>query len=145
MKLRIAFCLIGICLLGCEPKKPDAKMSGKSKAGVHAHAHDEPTSLPEAVKQLSKHVETISKAFTDKKPEDAHDSLHDFEHLLLDLPDLAKDLSDEKKAAMQKSADELLACYKELDSTLHGGPDTPFTEIGERLTAAMAGLKTATE
>ena len=78
MKLRITCCLISVCLLGCEPKTPVVKMSAEnSKGSVHSHEHDDPKSLPDAVKILAQHTETINKAFNDKKPEDAHDSLHD--------------------------------------------------------------------
>jgi len=146
MKLRIAGCLIGICLLGCEPKTPGGKMAGEnSKGGAQAHEHDAPKSLPDAVKILAKHIETINKAFNEKKPEDAHDSLHDFGHVLEATPALAKDLSDEKKAAIKKSVDELLACYNALDETLHGGPEIPFSQIEERLAAAMTDLKSSIE
>jgi len=144
MKLRIAGCLIGICLLGCEPKTPGAKMAVENSKGS-AQAHDAPKSLPDAVKILAKHIETINKAFNDKKPEDAHGSLHDFEHVLEATPALAKDLSDEKKASIKKSVDELLECYHALDETLHGGPETTFSKIEERLAAAMADLKSSIE
>lgn len=146
MKLRIAGCMIGICLLGCEPKTPGTKMAvGSNKDSVQTHEHDDPKSLPDAVKILAKHVETINKAFNDKKPEDAHGSLHDFEHVLEAIPSLAKDLSDEKKATIKKSVDELLECYHALDETLHGGPETPFSKIEERLAAAMTDLKSSIE
>jgi len=146
MKLRIACCLIGICLLGCEPKTPGAKMAGeKSIESAHAHEHDDPKSLRDAVKILAKHTETINRAFNDKKPEDAHDSLHDVGHVLEAIPALAKDLSDEKKATIKKSVDELFACFGALDEALHGGPETPFSKIEERLAAAMTDLKSSIE
>lgn len=146
MKLRIATCLIAVCLLGCEPKAPNVKTGGaNNSANAHAHEHDAPTTLPDALKQLAKHTETISKAFTDKKPEDAHDSLHDVGHVLEAFPSLAKDLSDEKKAAVKKSVDELFACFGALDENLHGGPETPYSKIEERVTTAMTELKSAIE
>ena len=146
MKLRIATCLIAVCLLGCEPKSPNVKVGGPNTTGTaHAHEHDAPTTLPDAVKQLATHTDTISKAFTDKKPEDAHDSLHDVGHVLEAIPGLAKDLSDEKKTAIKKSVDELFACFGALDENLHGGPETPYSKIEDRVKTAMTELKSAIE
>ena len=146
MKLRIATCLIAVCLLGCEPKPPNVKVGGPNTTGnAHAHEHDAPTTLPDAVKQLATHTDTISKAFTDKKPEDAHDSLHDVGHVLEAIPGLAKDLSDEKKTAIKKSVDELFACFGALDENLHGGPETPYSKIEDRVKTAMTELKSAIE
>ena len=143
MKLKFAFCVvgIGICLLGCTPKEQNAKPSGKTAL----KQEDGPKSLPAALKQLTEHAETISKAFTSNKPDDAHHSLHDVGHLLECIPDLAKDLSDEKKEVVKKSVADLFECFGALDDAMHGGTDTPYTKVGERITAALAGLKTATE
>ncbi len=143
MKLKFAFCVvgIGICLLGCTPKEQNAKPSGKTAS----KQEDGPKSLPAALKQLTEHAETISKAFTSNKPDDAHHSLHDVGHLLECIPDLAKDLSDEKKEVVKKSVADLFECFGALDDAMHGGTDTPYTKVGERITAALAGLKTATE
>ncbi len=141
MKLKLACCLIGICLLGCEPKKPETKSMGGRAPETHTHA----TTLPGAMKELEEHIATITKAFTASKPDDAHDALHDVGHVLIGLPDLAKSLPEEKKAAVKKAADELTSCFSALDETMHGGPETPFTKVGERITAAMAELAAATK
>jgi hypothetical protein len=140
MKLKLACFLIGICLLGCEPKKKESSMGGRAPE-EHVHA----TTLPGAIKELDEHVATITKAFTSSKPDDAHDALHDVGHVLESIPGLAKSLTDVKKAAIKKSVDELFACFGALDETMHGGPETPFSKVGERITAAMSELRTATE
>ena len=134
MKLKLAFCLIGICLLGCEPKKT-TPAAGKTPA-AHSHA----ATLPEAIKELNEHVGTITKAFAAQKPNDAHDALHDVGHVLEELTGLAKGFPDEKKAAVKKVVDELTSCFLALDDTLHGGPETAFDKVGDRITAAMADL-----
>ncbi len=143
MKLKFAFCVvgIGICFLGCTPKEPNAKPTGRTAL----KQEEGPKSLPDALKQLTEHAETINKAFTSNKPDDAHHSLHDVGHLLECIPELAKDLSEEKKEVVKKSAKELFECFGALDDAMHGGTDTPYSKVGERITAALAGLKTATE
>jgi len=130
--------------LGCEPKTPVTKTTGAINKGS-VQAHEDPKSLPDAIKILEKHTGTINKAFNDKKPEDAHDSLHDVGHVLEAIPALAKDLSDEKKATIKKAVDELFACFGTLDETLHGGPEAPFSKIEERIAAAMTDLKSSIE
>ena len=141
MKMQFACFLIGVCLIGCTPSQPAAKKTTTAQP----HEHKTVTSLPAAMKQLSTHVETIAKAFSEKKPDDAHDALHDIGYLLESIPELAKDMSDEKKSAVMKSVDELKENFDALDETLHGGPETPYSKVEERITAAMAGLRTAIE
>ena len=141
MKLNFACCLIGVCLVGCTPSQPAAKTATTAQP----HEHETATSLPAAIKQLNTHLETVAKAFSEKKPDDAHDALHDIGFLLKSIPALAKELPDERKSAVKKSVDELKEGIDALDETLHGGPETPYSKVEERIAAAMAGLRTATE
>ena len=141
MKMQFACFLIGVCLVGCTPSQPATTKATTAQP----HVHETVTSLPAAMKQLNTHVETIAKAFSEKKPDDAHDALHDIGFLLESIPALAKDMSDEKKSAVKKSVDELKESFDALDETLHGGPETPYSKVEERITAAMAGLRTAIE
>ncbi len=143
MKLKLAVCVVGIgvCLLGCTPKEPNAKPTGRTAL----KQEEGPKTLPEAMKQLAGHAETISKAFTSNKPDDAHHSLHDVGHLLECLPDLANDLAEEKRDVVKKSVAELFECFGALDDAMHQGAETPYSKVGDRITAAMAGLKSATE
>ena len=146
MRLRIAYCVIGVCLVGCTPSQPNTKTPGSAvKNEVHSHEHNAPSSLPEAVKQLNAHVETISKAFAGGTPNDAHDSLHDVEYVLESILDLAKDLSDEKKTKIKKSLYELRECFAALDETMHGGQETPYSKVGETIKTALSSLKSAIE
>lgn len=143
MKLKFALCVIGIgvCLLGCTPKEQKLKPTGRTAL----KQEEGPKSLLAALKQLTEHAETINKAFTSNKPDDAHHSLHDVGQMLKCIPELAEDLSDEKKEVVKKSVAELFECFGALDDAMHGGTDTPYSKVGERITAALAGLKTATE
>ena len=146
MRLRLVYGVIGICLVGCTPSQPSMKTPGSvGKSGAHSHEHDAPSTLPEALKQLNGHVETISKAFANEKPSDAHDSLHDVGDVLKAIPSLAKDLSDDKKTAIKKSLGELKECFDALDETMHGGVETSYSKVGERITTALSGLKSAIE
>lgn len=140
MKLKLVCCLIGICLLGCEPKKKETSMGGREPE-THTHA----TTLPGAMTELEQHVATINKAFTANKPDEAHDALHDVGHVLLSMTDLSKNLPDDKKAAVKKSVDELISCFDALDQNMHGGTETPFSKVSERITVAMADLNAATK
>jgi hypothetical protein len=143
MKLKLAICVagIGICLLGCTPKEPNTKPAG----GTALKQVSGPKTLAEAFQQLNGHAETISKAFTSNKPDDAHHSLHDVGHLLECMPELAKDLSDEKKELVKKSVADLFECFGALDDAMHQGTETPYSKVADRITAALASLKTATE
>jgi len=142
MKLKFAFCVVGvgICLLGCTPKERNAKPTG----GTALQEEAGPKTLPEALKQLTGHAETIGKAFTSNKADDAHLALHDVDHLLPFIPGLAKDLTDEKKEVVMKSVAELTECFKALDLGMHGGTDTPYSSVVDRITAALADLKSVT-
>ncbi len=141
MKLNFACCLIGLFVIGCTPSQPIEKKTTTVQSQEHATA----TTLPAAMKQLNANVETIVKAFTEKKPDDAHNALHDIDHLFVSIPALAKDMSEEKQSVIKKSVDELKESFGALDETLHGGPETPYTKVEERITAAMAGLRKAIE
>ncbi len=146
MKLRLAYCVIGVCLVGCTPSQPSTKSSGSTgNNAAHSHEHTAPANLPEALKQLDAHAETIGKAFVAETPNDAHDSLHDVGYVLESIPVLAKDLAEEKKAAVKKFVDELFECFNALDETMHGGIETPYSKIGERIKTALSGLKSAIE
>lgn len=143
MKFKLALCVVvlGVGVLGCTPKEQSAKPTGRTALKEVAG----PKTLPEALTQLNGHADTISKAFIANKPDDAHHSLHDVHHLLESIPDLAKDLSDEKKEVIKKSVAELFECFEALDGALHGGSDTPYTTVGDRITAALTSLKAASE
>ena len=143
MKLKFAFCVIGIgiCVLGCTPKEQNSKSTGRTAL----KQEEGPKTLPDALKRLTEHAETINKAFTSNKPDDAHHSLHDVGHLLECVPELAKDLSEEKKEVVKKSVAELFECFGALDEAMHGGTGSPYSKVADRITAAMAGLKSATE
>ncbi len=146
MKLNLACCLIGVCFVGCTPSQPAGKKTNATgNSAAQPHEHESVTSLPIAMKQLSAHVQTIAKAFEEKKPDDAHDALHDIGYLLKSIPALAKDMSDDKKSAVMKSVGELKESFDALDDMLHGGPETPYSKVEERITTAMANLRTAIE
>lgn len=113
--------------------------------GREPEAHSHATTLPGALKELEGQVATITKAFTTGKPEEAHDALHDVGHVLIGMPDLAKSLTADKQAAVKKSVDELVSCFDALDQNMHGGTETPFTKVSERITAAMTELSAATK
>ena len=143
MKLKLACCLIGGCFVGCTPSQPAGKQSMTVGSGT-AHLETAAT-LPTAMKQLHAHVETIAKAFAEKKPDDAHDALHDINLLFKSIPALAKALPDEKKADIKKAVDELKESFDALDETLHGGPETPYSKVEERIATAMSSLRAASE
>lgn len=146
MKLNLAYCLIGVCFVGCTPSQPSGKKTNTVGNGTAQPVEQESvTSLPVAMKQLNTHLATVAKAFSEKKPNDAHDALHDIKNLLESIPALAKDLPDEKKSAVMKSVDELKESIDAVDETLHGGTETPYSKVEERIMAAMAGLRTAIE
>lgn len=146
MRLRLVYGVIGVCLVGCTPSQPSTKTPAPvSKSEAHSHEHNAPSTLPEALKQLNGLVETIGKAFAGDTPSDAHDSLHDVGYVLKSIPVLAKDLSDEKKTAIKKWLGELKECFDALDETMHGGVETPFSKVDERIKTALSGLKSAIE
>ena len=145
MKLNLTYyCLIWVCIVGCTPSQPagiKTNMAGNGTALPHAKV----TNMPAAMIQLNTYVETIAKAFSEKKPDDAHNALHDIDNLFKSIPALIKDMPDEKKSAVMKSVDELKGSFDALDDTLHGGTETSYSKVEERITTAMAGLRTAME
>ena len=146
MKSKNAYWIAGICFLGCTASKPDSKLvDSKGDTAAHSHAPHSSTNLPDSIKQLSLLEETISKAFKANTPDDAHDSLHEVGHLLESISTNVSGLADEKKNAVKKSVDELFACFGALDETLHGGPETPYSKVQERIATAMSALRSASQ
>ena len=146
MKLKFTYWVVGICFFGCTPSEPAAKSVPTTvNAITPAEARESLSKFSEALQRLNVLAETISKAFQANTPDDAHDSLHSVGHLLESIPGLANHLSDEKKTVFKVSVDELFECYGALDETMHGGPDTPYSKVAERIRTAMAALRSASE
>ena len=138
----IALCLVGVSIIGCDPmeKKP------KPAAGAHDHEHSHhgPESFTEAVADIEKHQKTIKEAFSNSKPEDAHDALHDIGHSIEALVELGKKQGIEAAdlQTINKASEDLMMAFGAVDETLHGGKGKNYDEVAEQVDAAITSIKT---
>jgi len=142
--LSLACGLVCIGFTGCEPKAsttPNTATTGGDHG--HGHEHKAPTSLADALKEVAVHQSAIKEAFANKKPEDAHDSLHEIGHTLEAIASLAVTpaSSDADKQSVKKAVDELFECFGAMDDTLHGKTGKSYDEVAERIDAAVASIK----
>ncbi|MEY3457796.1 MAG: hypothetical protein RL215_953 [Planctomycetota bacterium] len=135
-------CCIPLALaIGCQ----DSTTAPESAADEHGHEHEHPESLADALVELDDLHAVISKAFNDKKPDDAHDPLHDVGHVLEEIVELAKteNVPADRIATIETSVKALFEGYGELDKTMHGGEGKTWEEVSGAIDEALKNLKAA--
>ena len=146
-------CLIACIFSGCQPTidptKPqtsateahDQDTDHEHDAG---HAHEEHAeTFAEAVAAIEKQGAMIIGAFSDGKPEDAHDALHEIGHLIEELPELAtkEKFDSELKKQVNEAKEKLMDAFGELDDTLHGGEAKNVDDVKLEVERSMKSLK----
>ena len=130
--------------IGCETK-PSVKNGASAGSGdSHGHDHGEhkhATTFAGALQEVDEFRVSIKDAFANKKPEDAHDALHEIGHVLESIEGLSTASTDEAKQSLKKAVDELMECFGELDKTLHGETGKTYEAVADRIDAAMSTLK----
>jgi hypothetical protein len=143
-----AAALVLVGFTGCDPMEKKPMVKEPAKAGSeghdhHVHEHAKIETFAAAVKDMELHQAIIKTAFTNKKPEDAHEALHDIGFSIESLPKLASklDLPKEDVASIEKAKAELFESYNLLDETLHGGPGKSYDDVSGKIDSAMTVLK----
>ncbi|MEQ1827974.1 MAG: hypothetical protein ABL921_18585 [Pirellula sp.] len=137
------FCMIGIVFLvgslsiaftGCEPK-PTTPPPKTSNAGGHDHEH--PATFADALKLVDKHRATIKEAFVNKKPEDAHATLHEIGEVLgfTEKFAVAAATTDEAKKAAKAAVNDLFESFGAMDGN-HGKEGKSYDEFAAKIDAA---------
>lgn len=132
--------LFGFCLIGCEPKtSPPAK---NAAAHDHDHDHPKPTSLAEALKTVDTLRTSVKDAFANKKPEDAHDVLHEIGHAIETLQEFALKAAktDEAKESAKSAVKDLFDSFGLIDQGMHGKEGKTYEEVAAKVDAAIATL-----
>ncbi len=110
----------------------------------HAHGDAAPTTYAEAYEALAKQQALIKEAFESDSPDYAHDPLHKVGGLLKTMKDMAASdtaFSEENKAAVETTYDDLMAAFTALDDFFHDGEKVEYSEVGEKIEAGMITLK----
>lgn len=123
-------------LVGCGAPATNTKSAGTSDK---EHA---PETFAEALEQLATQKTNIQRAFEKSDPESAHDDLHTIGRVLESLPTLAKKsgIAEADLPAVKEAVDALFDAFGKLDETLHGGDETPYKDVAEKIDTALSAL-----
>lgn len=112
----------------------------------HGHGHDEDHHHPEtfaaAVAELTEMRNTIRDGFAKNDEEAAHGPLHEIGHLLETLEELGKKqgIAGDDLAALKTNVETLFNAFGDVDKTLHGGEGSTYSEVSEKIDAALAAI-----
>ncbi|MCR9296862.1 MAG: hypothetical protein NXI32_29485 [bacterium] len=152
--------IAGLALVvGCNPSGDAASdlgqdiPSSKSQAGVSEHEHGDehadskPADVHQALAKVESMKETICKAFSENRPEDAHHLLHDVGHVLEDLTPLAlgPELNAEEAEVIKQCVESLFDGFAKFDDQLHGGEEVDVQQVEADLVQAISALKEAVQ
>lgn len=126
--------LVAMALTGCPSPPPAEEHADHAEFKV-------PTTLAEAHEQLEHMGADIKAAFDADKPGDAHDALHDIGSVIKALPALAEKAGVEAADEAKAVADDLMDGFSKLDGVLHGGDKVAWSDISEKVDAAMAKIE----
>ncbi len=130
-----------LILAGCGEGEVAEKKEGKGHDD-HAEHSEHAETLEGAMKELVAFKATIQSAFEDKKPDDAHDALHEVGHVLEELPELAEKekMSAEDVKTLKDAVEVLFEGFGELDKGMHGEKGKSYEELSEGIDGAMKTL-----
>lgn len=115
--------------------------------GEEAHDHHHPETLADLVAELEKIAAAVRGGMEENVREKADAPVHEFGHLLEDLPALAKEakLPEEVEAAVVKAGEDLFDAFDKLDGAIHGSGDIQpaWAEQSARIEAGLKTLKDA--
>jgi len=99
--------------------------------------------FPNVVQQLVGLHATVAQAFTDNKPDDAHDALHEIPGLLDQLPKLAEEagIRGDALVTVQDAAKSMFDILGGFDDAMHEDKPVEFEPHKESLERAMTQLK----
>ncbi len=141
---------------GCENKPttqtPPAKTAddghnhsegdGHNHGDEHDHDHSN-LSLADAVKEIDKLRQSIADALAANDADKAHDPLHEIGHIIeVVVPAATKAALPEAELTEAKNAaDSLMDSFGKIDEGMHGGAETKYSDVAEKIDQAMATLK----
>ena len=133
--LGLAICLAG-GLTGC-----GSATTNKADTATSAAEHS-PENFSEGLQKLVSQKTRIQTAFEKSDPDSAHDDLHEIGHVLESLPALAKKsgIAEADLPAVKEAVDSLFDAFGKLDENLHGGDETPYKDVAEKIDTAIAAL-----
>lgn len=115
--------------------------------GGEDHDHHHPETLPDLVAELETIAAAVREGMEENVREKADAPVHEFGHLLEDLPALAKEakLPEEVEAAVVKAGEDLFEAFDKLDGAIHGSGDIKpaWAEQSARIEAGLKTLKDA--
>jgi cell pole-organizing protein PopZ len=143
MALMFGVILIGLGSIGCEMKPAPTPPANAGHGHDHDHDHEHPTTLADAIKQVDTFKATIKAAFGNKKPEDAHDALHEVAHALeaAEPLALAAATTDDAKSAAKSAIKDLFDAFGAMDDVLHGKEGKSYEDVSAKIDAALTVLQ----
>ncbi|MEP3481183.1 MAG: hypothetical protein ABJZ55_18230 [Fuerstiella sp.] len=147
MMFRIAgLACFALCLAGCatEEESQLPVMADGHEGHDHGdHAHAE--TVGEAFHELTELYTTVKTAFAADDSDTAHGPMHEVGHVLQEVKELASksELTAEAKATVDQQVEILMDAYGDVDNTMHGKDGSLYSEVSDKVDAAMAALKTA--
>lgn len=152
MEFRTLTSCLGLALaafvVGCS-EEPDSTppIAVMDTHDEHAHEHDHPETIAEAVLELTALWDSIRGGFENNDEEAAHGPLHDVGHVLEKVVGLAEEegISGEQLVAVTDAKESLLDAFGEIDKKLHGGEGATYDEVSGKIDAALKKLSDAVD
>lgn len=139
----MALCgLAAIFTIGCEDESatdgsPAVMDAGHDHEDAHAHA----ATLKEAVEELVGMRNAIRDGFAKDDADAAHGPLHDIVHIYGEIENFAEaDLEADKLNAVRDAVETLKESLGAVDKMMHGGEGSEYSEVAEKVDAAVAVL-----
>ena len=140
----------GLLSSGCQPNDGPAPTSDRANHDdhhEHDHADGHPETLSEAIAEVERIGNTVLTAFSEGKPDDAHDQLHEIGHSIECLPELVaqSELPDDAKKSIAEATEKLMDAFGSLDDSLHGGDAVDLKTIKADVKQAIDSVRSKLE
>lgn len=134
--------LVAMALTGCPAPATAPEEDAASHAGHdHSDAHEHATTLTGAYEELEQMVAKVKSALEGDSPKDADATIHEVGHVIVSLPALAEKAGVESADEVKQATDDLLEGFDKLDRFMHGGPEVAWSDVSEKIDAAMEKLE----
>lgn len=147
MMFRIAgLACFALCLAGCANEEDsNLPVMADGHAGHDHGEHEHAETVGEAFHELTELYTTVKTAFAADDADTAHGPMHEVGHVLEELKELANEseMAAEAKSTVDQQVEVLMDAYGDVDNTMHGKDGSQYSEVSDKIDAAMASLKTA--
>jgi hypothetical protein len=141
--------IMSVSPLGCNSPAPSSGPPA-AEEGHHDHDHDgedshgeHPETYADAVATLDELRTDVKDAFAANDLEKADGPVHEFGHVLEELPALAEkaSLTQVEQDEIKTAVEDLFDCFGRIDDRIHSGKGATYEEVSEEIDAALATLR----